>query len=132
MMLTEVRICGRKLFHHDVWRVLINGHKWLYDANNDCFMEKYGMGDYGKAVAKKDMPIDVHLGFSLAWDGNKLFLYMRYSQRHSYGWKLLIGNLQAEGRNIVIVSRGRRMGVLRFVDDTNNPLKKIPTLPVLV
>ena len=131
-MLTEVRIRGRKLFHHDVWRVLINGRKCLYDANNDCFMEVYGMGDYGKTVAKKDMPLNVHFGFSLAWDANRLLLYMRYSQRRSYGWKLLIGTLQAEGRDIIVFSRRRRMGALQLVDDADNPLKKIPTLPVVV
>ena len=30
-MKTEVRICGHKLFRRNVWRVRINGQRWLYD-----------------------------------------------------------------------------------------------------
>ena len=126
-MLTEVRICGRKLFHHDVWRVRINGHKWLYDKNNDCFMEKHGMGDYGKAVAEKDMPIDVRLGFALAWDKSNYLLYRKYSDRRSRGWKLMLDNLYKMGRTIVVASHGRRMGMMELVL-SGEPLKDVPVL----
>lgn len=126
-MIDEVRICGRKLFHPHMWRILINGKKWLYDHTHDCFIEKVD----GQVVAKKDMPLPVQLGFRFTWERNKSVLYSRYSRRHSYGWKLLIGNLQSEGDDVVVCSRGRRMGYIQ-ADPPKNPLTDIPIAPVLV
>lgn len=139
-METEVRICGRKLFHHDVWRVLIDGCKWLYDENNDCFIRCYDryMGykhlwviceddfwdvyppvDGPAMVSKKDMPIPVQVGFYWAWEDNKLILHEKYSHRHSYAWQIFIGNLRMENRDLIVVSRGRRMGVIQLVKEGN-------------
>ena len=64
-MLTEVRICGRKLFHRDMWKVLIDGKKWLYLSRPEMFVDPNGL-----VAGKKDMPIPVRLGFLLAWENN--------------------------------------------------------------
>lgn len=125
-MLTEVRVCGRKLFYPHMWRVLINGKKWWYLEKPEMFVDEHGY-----VTPKKGLPIPVHLGFLLAWENNKLMLHERYSHRRSYAWKLLIGTLQREGRNIVVFSRGRRMGLVTLVDESDIPPKKIPILPVL-
>ena len=119
-MLTEVRICGRKLFHRDMWKVLIDGKKWLYLSRPEMFVDPNGL-----VAGKKDMPIPVRLGFLLAWENNKLILPERYFHRHSYAWKLLIDTLQREGHDIVVFSRGHRMGVVGYVDDTDNSLLQL-------
>ena len=136
-METEVRICGHKRFHHGVWRVLIDRHKWLYDENDDCFIRCYdrfngykhlwviqdseyeSKEDRAQQVSLKDMPIPVQVGFKMAWGNSKCFLNERYSHRHSYAWQIFIGNLRRRNRDFVVVSRGRRMGVIQLVTDGN-------------
>ena len=137
-METEVRICGHKRFHHGVWRVLIDRHKWLYDENDDCFIRCYDRFngykhlwvihdsedeinpmDRAQQIAKKDMPIPVQVGFYMAGLNNKHILNEKYPHRHSHAWQIFIGNLRMRNRDFVIVSRGRRMGVIQLVKDGN-------------
>lgn len=109
-MIDEVRICGHKLFYRHMWRVLINGKKWWYLEKTEIFVDEHGY-----ATPRKDMPLAVQIGFIMAWE-NDWVLYEKYSRRSSYGWQLLICNLQEEGRHIVVCSRGRRMGIIEVVD----------------
>lgn len=60
--ITRVRILGPKLFHHDTWRVRINGEKWDYDHDLDCFIAK----DH-YVVDRVDMPLLVVVAFHMAW-----------------------------------------------------------------
>ena len=60
--ITRVRILGPKLFHHDTWRVRINGEKWDYDHDLDCFIDRHHY-----VVDRVDMPLLVVIGFHLAW-----------------------------------------------------------------
>lgn len=124
-MLTEVRICGRKLFHPHMWRVKIDGKKWWYLEGPEMFVDEHGY-----VAGLKDMPMPVQLGFKDAWENN-CFFSEKYSARHSYGWKLMLDKLQKEGYEVVVFSRGRRMGVTRM-PRTKNPLTDIPIAPVLV
>ena len=59
---TRVSILGPKLFRHDTWRVRINGEKWLYDHNLDCFIARDR-----HVVDRVDMPLLVVIAFHLAW-----------------------------------------------------------------
>lgn len=59
---TEVSILGPKLFHHDTWRVRINGEKWLYDHDLDCFIARHH-----HVVDRIDMPLLVVVAFHMAW-----------------------------------------------------------------
>ena len=65
-METEVRILGPKLFHHDTWRVRINGEKWDYDHDLDCFIDRRHY-----VVDRVDMPLLVVVGFHMAWNINE-------------------------------------------------------------
>lgn len=116
-MKTEVRICGRKLFYPHMWRVLIDGQKWWYLEKTEMFVDEHAC-----VTPKKGMPLDVQLGFDLVWNNNDCVLYEKYSARRSHGWKLMLDNLQKGGRHIMVVSRGRRMGVIELVDESNNLL----------
>lgn len=109
-MKTEVRICGRKLFYRHMWRVEIDGKKWLYLEKTEMFVDEHGY-----VTPRKDMPLPVQIGFTMAWKNN-CSLSEKYSARRSYGWKLLISNLQEEGRHIVVFSRGRHMGIIEVGD----------------
>lgn len=62
---TEVSILGPKLFHHDTWRVRINGEKWDYDHDLDCFIAKDR-----HVVDRVDMPLLVVVAFHQAWNLN--------------------------------------------------------------
>ena len=106
----EVRICGRKLFYRHMWRVEIDGKKWLYLEKTEIFVDEHGY-----VTPRKDMPLPVQIGFTIALENNWA-LYEKYSRRRSYGWQLLIRHLQEEGRCIVVCSRGRRMGIIEVGD----------------
>ena len=60
---TEVSILGPKLFHHDTWRVRINGEKWDYDHDLDCFINRHHY-----VVDRVDMPLLVVVAFHQAWN----------------------------------------------------------------
>lgn len=59
---TRVHILGPKLFHHDMWRVRINGEKWDYDHDLDCFIKHHYVVD------RVDMPLLVVVAFHMAWN----------------------------------------------------------------
>lgn len=115
-MITQVRIRGRKLFYRHMWRVEIDGKKWLYLDGTEMFVDEHGY-----VTPRKDMPLPVQLGFIMAWE-NTWVLYEKYSRRRSYGWQVLIDNLQQKGRHIVVMSRGHRMGLVELVDEPKNSL----------